>query len=620
MPACVDAHRADSVMQCQGSSRGERNVTMTQGSGDRRERKEIGGGATGAIYFVVAVFSIVWIGAVIAYVRGYFGIGAEAGLNPANWGLAPHVVASLVILGILPPLFLWIAALSLHRAAALSRIATELTHATRRLSAPMAFAGEEADTAAAGFERRIQAMASALDGLDRTMKDIEDRLAEQISAVQAAGRQIGTEAQQIEKHLAAEREALRDVAHLLGNEANQVARMFGSDAQEAPDAAAAVPRRDSADAAALAEIGAALSGAREEEPGAAAGDRPARTGADGRPLSPLEELTAYLAHHRSTQDAAKALALMKKAAADNAPPRGPGEDAQEETAAPRYPLASDLLDVADERADAGGTEAEVLPDAPAETREAGSLHLGVPDGGDGQEDGREAADLDRGPEQAPVPEETFELDLADGEEEGLAEEDRHGLDGADAEDTVPEAHRAEPAPTREAAMAVTPAGQDEEEEEDWDGTGAPDEPLEELPSSLALELPKGLKTQLEGLHALTIDLNRLLGTNPPVANWRRYMNGERDVFTLHFIRWATDRREHLATAYGASEEFRKYADRYIAHHAKLSASLNEAEGLEAQGEALPATDVTVIAQLLAAARDAQPEDADAAEAEAEAEE
>ncbi|MCP1335020.1 hypothetical protein [Futiania mangrovi] len=575
---------------------------MTQGTSDRRERREIGGGATGAIYFVVAVFSVVWIGAVIAYVRGYFGIGADAGMNPANWGLAPHVLASLAILGILPPLFVWLAALSLHRAATLTRIATELTHATRRLSAPMDFAREDADTAAAGFERRIQAMATALDGLDRTMKDIEERLAEQISAVQSAGRQIGTEAQQIEKHLAAEREALRDVAHLLGNEANQVARMFGSASEGGGRHAPA----GGADADALAEIGAALTGARQDGDAREADEAvPAATarGEDGRPLTPLEELTAYLAHHRSTQDAAKALALMKKAASENS---DAGPEGREGARPSRYPLASDLLDMSDtEEARAG----DGIEDAAREQSQH-ALHLGVPDeeAGPGPQD-EDAVDGDTGPGAADEEsqEAGLDLDLEESEAGELAE-----LEVFDEEQEEPQAAEPEPeaaAPTREAALAV--AATDDGEHAELDESA-----LEDLPSSLLLDLPKALKTQLEGLHALTIDLNRLLGTNPPVANWRRYMNGERDVFTLHLIRWAADRQENLATAYGASEEFRKYADRYLTNYGKLTEALDAADGLEAQRGALPATDVTLIADLLIAARDARATEAESEETEA----
>lgn len=69
---------------------------------------------------------------------------------------------------------------------------------------------------------------------------------------------------------------------------------------------------------------------------------------------------------------------------------------------------------------------------------------------------------------------------------------------------------------------------------------------------------------VEKLQALAIDLDRALGDDPAPDMWRRYINGERSVFTRRLVASiGRDGAERIAQRYAADTEFRHHADRYM---------------------------------------------------------
>jgi hypothetical protein len=69
---------------------------------------------------------------------------------------------------------------------------------------------------------------------------------------------------------------------------------------------------------------------------------------------------------------------------------------------------------------------------------------------------------------------------------------------------------------------------------------------------------------VEKLQALAIDLDRALGDDPAPDLWRRYVGGERSVFTRRLV--STIGREgadRIAQRYAADTDFRLHADRYM---------------------------------------------------------
>lgn len=69
---------------------------------------------------------------------------------------------------------------------------------------------------------------------------------------------------------------------------------------------------------------------------------------------------------------------------------------------------------------------------------------------------------------------------------------------------------------------------------------------------------------VEKLQALAIDLDRALGDDPAPDMWRRYINGERGIFTRRLVASiGRDGADRIAQRYAADTEFRHHADRYM---------------------------------------------------------
>ena len=81
---------------------------------------------------------------------------------------------------------------------------------------------------------------------------------------------------------------------------------------------------------------------------------------------------------------------------------------------------------------------------------------------------------------------------------------------------------------------------------------------------------------LEGLHAIAIDLDRLLEETPPVELWNRYRAGEHDVFARRLVSQrgeALDAR--IQQRYQDDAEFRTHADRYVVRYGELVAYVGD---------------------------------------------
>ena len=81
---------------------------------------------------------------------------------------------------------------------------------------------------------------------------------------------------------------------------------------------------------------------------------------------------------------------------------------------------------------------------------------------------------------------------------------------------------------------------------------------------------------LEGLHAIAIDLDRLLEETPPVELWNRYRAGEHDVFARRLVGQrgeALDAR--IRQRYQDDAEFRTHADRYVVRYGELVAYVDD---------------------------------------------
>jgi hypothetical protein len=91
------------------------------------------------------------------------------------------------------------------------------------------------------------------------------------------------------------------------------------------------------------------------------------------------------------------------------------------------------------------------------------------------------------------------------------------------------------------------------------------QPLNESPENYILRTQRQL---YEGLYAITVDLNRVLGTNAPQELWPRYMRGDRNVFAEYFCHWIEQHYESYRDTAG-SDDFRKIANRFVSQFETL---------------------------------------------------
>lgn len=81
---------------------------------------------------------------------------------------------------------------------------------------------------------------------------------------------------------------------------------------------------------------------------------------------------------------------------------------------------------------------------------------------------------------------------------------------------------------------------------------------------------------VEGLHALAIDLDRLLEEEPPLELWKRYRSGERNVFARRLLTLKGQGiEERIRQRYRTDSEFRDHADHYLEHFEALLARARE---------------------------------------------
>ena len=80
----------------------------------------------------------------------------------------------------------------------------------------------------------------------------------------------------------------------------------------------------------------------------------------------------------------------------------------------------------------------------------------------------------------------------------------------------------------------------------------------------------------DGLHAISIELVRLVDVAPSPDLWRRYMRGERDAFTADFLQRFAD-GPVTADAYREKDDFRRMVLRYIAQYETLRERLGRTQ-------------------------------------------
>jgi len=428
------------------------------------------------------LFTVTWIGAVLAYGWGFFDIGNKVLSDPASWGIAPHVIAAFIILGLLPVAFVWMTVVTLGRAAAMSRAANDLARAARRLTNPVTYMGEGTRTIIAELDAEFERLKGEVAAIDQMLNETHQRISGQVSLLKGAGQSAGEQATVLQQHLGAERQALQELARMIGNEGTRISSLLGTASPEPGEKA---------------DLGIPLSGGTPADPVVPPAPKPATPPAgDGdsgddisapeppRKLTPIEELSHYIGQHQTAR-----------------------QDANLEPAPAPRPIPKSK-----ESGDAGQGHDRPRLRVP-------SLHIGIAD-----ETGKPAEDPPGAPDASQEP------------------------------DTSP-GDPAEPESGATNTDAIS------------DSTAKGDVPPGRSGLSLSRRLdrarmPVDLRASIDGLHALSIDLNRLLATAPPADLWRRYMNGEREVFTEHLLTWrdAADEVEVETTA--ASETFQRYAQRF----------------------------------------------------------
>jgi hypothetical protein len=108
---------------------------------------------------------------------------------------------------------------------------------------------------------------------------------------------------------------------------------------------------------------------------------------------------------------------------------------------------------------------------------------------------------------------------------------------------------------------------------------------------------------VEGLNGLSVDLARTLEDDVPDDMWRRYLGGEKGVFTRRLLGGNRNREGHneIAVKYRDDGEFRTYVDRYMRQFDELMRLSTEVDDEDVLSAALRSSDIGKLHRLLVAA-------------------
>lgn len=108
---------------------------------------------------------------------------------------------------------------------------------------------------------------------------------------------------------------------------------------------------------------------------------------------------------------------------------------------------------------------------------------------------------------------------------------------------------------------------------------------------------------VEGLNGLSVDLARAMEDGDlPDDVWRRYLGGEKGVFTRRLLGQRNrDGHETIAAKYRSDGEFRTYVDRYMRQFDELMRLATDADDEDVLAAALRSSDIGKLHRLLAAA-------------------
>ena len=448
------------------------------------------------------LFSITWIAAVLAYGWGFFDMGSKALNSPSSWGIAPHIIAAFVVLAILPVAFIWMTVITLGRAATMTRAANDLARAARRLTNPVTYMGDGARTVIAELDQEFERLKSEVSTIDQMLGETHERIAEQVSLLKDAGEAAGEQASNLQMHLGQERQALQELARMIGNEGSRISSILDGTSP----GIAAEPRPETS-----------LDTQNEQETG--------------------QELKLGISH-----------------------------------ATPPAPTPDDNLEIITDQETPESQDADTL-DLPQKLTPIEELSNYIGKHQSARQETKEETEEEPQDEQATDPDPHDESETIDIPpliksilKVDIKEDEPDDDVGTPYTQTGPSlVARSDINILDTSELKVVR----EEEESPAAHSTTEQTTLDPLRSALSLSrridrarLPVDLRTNIDGLHALSIDLNRLLSTSPPADLWRRYMNGEREVFTEHLLIWKETAEDDDVESTAASETFQRYAERF----------------------------------------------------------
>lgn len=107
---------------------------------------------------------------------------------------------------------------------------------------------------------------------------------------------------------------------------------------------------------------------------------------------------------------------------------------------------------------------------------------------------------------------------------------------------------------------------------------------------------------IEGLNGISVDLARTLDEDIPDDMWRRYLGGEKGIFTRRLLgQRSRDNHEGITAKYRSDGEFRTYVDRFLRQFDELMRFSAEADDEDVLAAALKSSDIGKLARILSAA-------------------
>lgn len=164
-----------------------------------------------------AIASLLWLGAVAAFLWGRYGLEGVMGLGEFETGLAAAAAIG-------PLLLIWMLAWTIWRGQEMKLMSEALARTAIRLSDPEDFATDQISTISSAVRRELDTMREGLDAALKQAAELKELVEREVEEIDRGTGRAEFRTRTMEEMLARHRQSLEEVSRTLGEETDTISR------------------------------------------------------------------------------------------------------------------------------------------------------------------------------------------------------------------------------------------------------------------------------------------------------------------------------------------------------------------------------------------------------------